>query len=157
MRNVSRVLPVMAALMVGPALAETVGGEVIAQLQEQGYQVTEVRTTWLGRVRITAELDGLLREIVLNPNTGELLRDWQGVSPQLAARDGGAGGRDRPGGDGQAHDTVADTGGLYGGHDSDHEDRSGLYGGSDHGVADTGIIDRSGGGFRSETSVSASE
>jgi hypothetical protein len=49
--------------------------DVVTQLGEQGYQNITVSTTWLGRVRILATRDGGTREIVLNPRTGEILRD----------------------------------------------------------------------------------
>lgn len=49
--------------------------DVVAQLTQQGFQNISVSTTWLGRIRIIAYRDGGTREIVLNPRTGEILRD----------------------------------------------------------------------------------
>ena len=48
---------------------------ILAQLRQDGYEQITVTTTLLGRIRIVA--DGAMgqREIVLNPRTGEVLRD----------------------------------------------------------------------------------
>lgn len=58
-----------------PSAAETLQAQVVRELQAQGFEVTEARSTLLGRYRIVAEAPGLQREIVLNPRTGEVLRD----------------------------------------------------------------------------------
>jgi len=63
------------ALAGGQAMASGYAEDVIAQLTKQGYGAIEVETTWLGRVHITARRDGGMRDIVLNPRTGEILRD----------------------------------------------------------------------------------
>ena len=63
------------------AFAATFADDVIAQLSQQGFTGISTETTWLGRVRILAERTDGQREIVLNPRTGEILRDiWTGVS-----------------------------------------------------------------------------
>ncbi len=59
----------------GPALA-TIEDAIVGQLRAQGYTSVEVSTTMLGRVRIEAESPEFHREIVLNPRTGEILRDY---------------------------------------------------------------------------------
>ena len=62
--------------MPGMALAQAVTEEqLVERLEEQGFTVVETGTTFLGRVRITAE--GVLgtREVVLNPRNGKVLRD----------------------------------------------------------------------------------
>ena len=60
-----------------PALvAATVEERLVAGLQEQGYTVLEKGYTFLGRLRIVAENDLIHREIVVNPGTGEILRDY---------------------------------------------------------------------------------
>ena len=58
-----------------PAMAATFVEQIVTQLQTQGYSDIAVETTWLGRARISAERADISREIVLNPNTGEILRD----------------------------------------------------------------------------------
>lgn len=70
---------------------------VIAQLQSEGYEVTEVRRSWLGRIVITA-LDGTdLREVVLNRSSGEILRDRVFAQQGRPNRDGPAPGAPPPG------------------------------------------------------------
>ena len=60
----------------GPSVGETPLAEgVISQLAEEGYTVTDVRRSWLGRVIITAESGDDLREVVLNRSSGEVMRD----------------------------------------------------------------------------------
>lgn len=62
-----------------PAVAG-ISDDIVAQLAKQGYQDITVTKTWLGRVRIVATRDGGTREIVMNPRTGEILRDlWTGA------------------------------------------------------------------------------
>ena len=61
--------------MAGAAQAASFADDVIAQLTRQGFAGITSESTWLGRVRITAQRNGGLREIVLNPRTGEILRD----------------------------------------------------------------------------------
>ena len=43
---------------------------IIAQLRDQGFDEITVTHTLLGRVRIVAQEDDTLREIILNPSTG---------------------------------------------------------------------------------------
>ena len=46
-----------------------------AALQAGGFSVRTIGYTFWGRLRIVATLDGMEREIIINPNTGEVLRD----------------------------------------------------------------------------------
>lgn len=62
---------------------------VVAQLRAQGYGKISTERTLLGRVRILARMGATSREIILNPRTGEILRDIvldaQGnMAPQIA-------------------------------------------------------------------------
>lgn len=50
---------------------------LVAQLEKAGYTIEIVSTTLLGRIRIDATRDGIRREIVINPRTGEILRDFE--------------------------------------------------------------------------------
>lgn len=59
----------------GVALAAGFADQIVAQLRKQGFGSIVVERTWLGRVRILAERSDARREIILNPNTGEILRD----------------------------------------------------------------------------------
>jgi hypothetical protein len=65
-----------ATLLATPALAEDVIYRVLAWLRDQGFTEFEVERTWLGRTKIEAEADGVEREIIINPRTGEILRDY---------------------------------------------------------------------------------
>ncbi len=58
------------------AAAETVEEQIIRQLQAQGFNRIEVQRTLLGRVRIDATSSTLERELIFNPGTGEILRDY---------------------------------------------------------------------------------
>jgi hypothetical protein len=62
----------------GPAQAKTkdIAAVWVQQLLLDGYEEIEVSQTWLGRVRIQAEKGDLEREIIFNPQTGEVLRDY---------------------------------------------------------------------------------
>lgn len=48
---------------------------VAEELADQGYQVSKISKTFWGRVKIVANKGDLEREVVVNPNTGEILRD----------------------------------------------------------------------------------
>ncbi|PTQ74418.1 hypothetical protein [Celeribacter persicus] len=65
-------------LITAPALAQSasVVDQVIAQLKAQGYSRITMGRTLLGRTRIVAENDTMRREIIINPATGEILRDY---------------------------------------------------------------------------------
>lgn len=68
----------------GAASARTNGEVVIdrirAQLRSQGYTRISLERTLLGRVRILAIGPGSRREIIVDPRTGEILRDlWQAM------------------------------------------------------------------------------
>lgn len=78
----------LVALAPAPIWADTVQNGVIKQLQGQGYQSITVSRTWLGRVRILAYQGDDSREIVLNPRTGEVLRD---VQLRASGQGGGSG------------------------------------------------------------------
>lgn len=70
----------MGAISASVAVAASYQEAVIAQLRAQGYKKIVVETTLLGRVKISAAFKGGRREIILNPRTGEVLRDlW--ISP----------------------------------------------------------------------------
>ena len=66
-----------AAVTFGPgiAFATTVEDGIVAQLTKQGFSSISSEKTWLGRVRILAKRKDGSREIVINPRTGEILRD----------------------------------------------------------------------------------
>ena len=69
-------LCVILALAPQFASAETVQESIVRQLREQGFSELTLNRTWLGRVRVVAVRDNLRRELVFNPQTGEILRDF---------------------------------------------------------------------------------
>lgn len=73
-----------------PAFAQSFEEALVAQLREQGYASIVVSRTWLGRLRIDATMGEARREIVINPSTGEILRDYQGINTQFAGANDGA-------------------------------------------------------------------
>lgn len=58
------------------AVAGPVEEQLVAGLKAQGYVILEDGYTFFGRLRIVAENATLHREIVVNPQTGEVLRDY---------------------------------------------------------------------------------
>lgn len=117
------------AVVAGPALAASYAEDVVAQLNQLGFSDITVETTWLGRIKVVASRTDGVREIVLNPRTGEILRDvWMPVSGDGEVRnvlgdvkDGGHGGEG--GGD--------DNSGPGGGGDGEDDDSSGHGSGGD--------------------------
>jgi uncharacterized membrane protein YgcG len=59
----------------GAAMARDLADTIVSQLRSQGYTDVTVSNTWLNRTRIFAQSDNAQREIILNPRTGEILRD----------------------------------------------------------------------------------
>lgn len=75
------IAPVVAlCLSLATASSATPGQDIVTRsLQEQGFEVRLVHWTLLGRIRIIAVSDDIRREIVINPTTGEILRDYSQV------------------------------------------------------------------------------
>lgn len=57
------------------AVAGPLEDQIVAQLQNQGFDRISVSRTLLGRTRFVATNETTSREIVLDPRTGEILRD----------------------------------------------------------------------------------
>ncbi len=132
------ILSVCMALLAagGPAWAVDYAGAIVAELQQQGYGRIETEVTWLGRVRIVAERKGGSREIILNPRTGEILRDlW------LLA-DGGSGESRIIGDDDYGDDDSSNSG-------------SGSSGSDDSGTSGSGSDSSGSGGSGSDDSGSS--
>lgn len=74
-----RLLLVLAiALAPIPASADidSVRDRIVQELREDGYYEIRMNRTWLSRLRFVATRDDAVREIVVNPNTGVILRDY---------------------------------------------------------------------------------
>jgi hypothetical protein len=65
------------AVLPAAAVAQTAEAQVIEQLKRQGYGRIEVYRTLLGRTRIVAVGARGRREIILNPSSGAILRDYE--------------------------------------------------------------------------------
>lgn len=113
---------------------------IVEQLKDQGFKRMRITRTLLGRTRIVATSPEIRREIVVNPATGEILRDYSVrrsdgsrssphiVNPFVAAS-GGRGASGAPGGGG--------TGGYDDPDEEDEADDSGDESGSDGGDDDS--------------------
>lgn len=143
----------VAVILLGtPLLADRMRDEIVQQLQHQGYRQITISQTLLGRTRIVATGADRRREIIINPRTGEILRDfWEGdgggqprslIDPggrSAIAKDGAtasAGGSDDSGDDGGDDDGGGDDGGSDGG-DSDGGDSDGDGDGEGEGEGDS--------------------
>lgn len=105
-------------LTAGMAQAVSFEDAVVAQLRAQGYRTIEVERTLLGRVKISASQTSGRREIILNPRTGEVLRDlWiaAGGSGSMPAIISGASGSGTSGDDHEDEDDPAEDGDHSGG------------------------------------------
>ena len=123
-------LMALAALCAGtPALAAGYQDQIVSQLKKQGYGNIRVQRTLLGRVRIVASGSGGRREIILNPRTGEILRDFW---TDTGASSSSGGKIIDSGGSGRSSD------------DEDDDDNSGRGGGSDDDDDDDDDVDNSG-------------
>jgi uncharacterized membrane protein YgcG len=72
---------VAGATLAAPALAQDYVASIIDQLKNQGFRSVVQERTLLGRVRIIAARKDGRREIIVNPRTGEILRDlWTPAS-----------------------------------------------------------------------------
>lgn len=116
------------ALTALPSFAATFVEQVVSQLRAQGFEAIEVERTLLGRTRIAAVSADGSREIVLNPNTGEILRDlWLTQSAdgttKVTIDDNNA--DDGKSGSGSGEDGDDDEGGNSGHGGSDGGDNSG--------------------------------
>lgn len=66
------------AAFASQANANPIVDRVTQQLADQGYSRFEVSRTFLGRIRIEAYANGSEREVIVNPRTGQILRDhWE--------------------------------------------------------------------------------
>ena len=72
------IIAVLLALspMAASAQDGTVRDRMIEVLREDGYREIRISSTLLGRLRFVATKPEMRREIVVNPNTGVILRDY---------------------------------------------------------------------------------
>lgn len=86
-------------LLATPVLAAaSYEDDVARSLVGQGFAITSQRRTFLGRVRFTATRGETQREVVVDPSSGEILRDYsrqaEGARAELRAgnKEGGSSG-----------------------------------------------------------------
>ncbi len=136
---------VLAAMLAHPAAAASFEDVLLGQLRGLGFADISVEHTLLGRTRLLARRDDGTREIILNPRTGEILRDlWVAVNgvggtggliDNSGSDDGSGGGSGSGGGDDDGGDD--DGGDDSGGHGGGSGDgNSGPGGGGDDGGDD---------------------
>lgn len=125
------------------AHAESFADQIVRQLRDQGLRDIEVSRTLLGRIRINAKGARGTREIILNPKTGEILRDiWldadgNALLPGLANSDS-----DGSGGSGSSGDDDNSGSGSGDDDEEDDEDNSGHGSGDDDEEDDDKDFDR---------------
>ncbi len=95
--------------------------DIIERLVEAGFSQIEVTRTLLGRIRIVAIKGNIRRELVINPRTGESLRDVTVVAEGGTASHGSSSSN---GGSSEGPGSDADVGGDDNGDDDsdDHDD-----------------------------------
>lgn len=117
-----------------PALATDRVDQIVQSLRREGYTRIEIGRTWLGRTRIIASGGPGRREIVVQPATGEVLRDFESVDDNNDDDDSGRG-RGRGRGRGGDDDDDDDNSGSD---DSDDDDSDDDDSGDDSGGGDDG-------------------
>ena len=147
----SKIAVAMALVLSGsPLWGQDLQDNIVSQLKSQGYSRIEIHRTFLGRTRIVATHKNLWREIVINPSTGLILRDYSvdknGPSHKTRkglfntkSGPGGIGGGDNEGedSDGDGEDGDGEDGGD-GGEGNDGGDDGGDEGGDDGGDGEDG-------------------
>jgi uncharacterized membrane protein YgcG len=155
---------VLAALLGSGAHAQGVSErQVIDQLRDQGFSEFRVSRTLLGRTMIVATNREYRREIVINPATGVILRDyWRALGPEDADDDdtrlisprsgnsgsGSSGGSGRDDDDDDGSSSSSSSGGSSGGgsRDDDDDDGGSSGGSRSSGSSGSGSGGSSGGG-----------
>ena len=137
----TRILTVLILLLIAPpaaADAKSVRDFYVRELREDGYSEIRITKTWLGRMRIVAMKPGSRREIVVNPVTGLILRDYIRTSEadgeEVSGTGQTGGGGSSGGGGGSGNDDDDDD-------DDDNDDGGGDDGGGDDGGDDDGDDD----------------
>lgn len=138
---------VLLLMLPGMAAADRLTDRITDQLRRQGYGEIVVTRTLLGRHRIVASTSKVEREIIVNPGTGEILRDYIEDKGSERSRSGlfslfggaGSGGGASTGSDDDASDDGedGDSGGNQGGGGSGGGNGPG-HGGAGEGHGDSG-------------------
>ena len=111
-----RVLALSICLAATSVSAGSLQDSIVEQLQDQGFTRIQISRTLLGRSRIVATTKTMTREIVINPATGTILRDyWEdrsknGVAADLFNPEAGRDGTGTSSGDTDSDDDSDDGG-----------------------------------------------
>jgi hypothetical protein len=129
----------------GLAKADEISG-IVTWLRGLGFKKVEVTRSLLGRVQIRATGTVGVRELVVNPRTGEILRDvWVDGNGKIVRGASYPGSRNDDGHEGSKNSGRGggddDGGDDSGGDDDDSEDDDGDDGGDDGGDDDGGDDD----------------
>lgn len=112
--------------------------DIVERLVEAGFGKIEITRTLLGRVRIVATKGNVRRELVINPRTGEILRDVTIIAEDRGAKSGSSEGGGRSSNSGSGSDDDKDESDDDGGDDDDDDsdDDSDKSGSGGHGSDD---------------------
>lgn len=115
-------------VMSGPSYGSSYENDVAAELQRDGYRITYRKRTWLGRIRFKAHKGQTVREVVVDPTSGEVLRDYSeksGGNDKASRAGGGQGSGESGGGEsGSGESGGEESGGEEsGGDESDGDER----------------------------------
>jgi len=118
---------------------------VVTDLRAAGYDKITVSTTWLGRARIVADSPTFTREVIVDPRTGEILRDYRQAIGAGDREDstgtGGSGGTDDDGDGSGSGGSGSGSGGSGSGHGGSGHGGSGGGGGDGGGSGGGGADD----------------
>ena len=127
-----RLIVILCALVFAAPAAQadpkTVRDRIVSVLQDDGYNEIRISRTLLGRMRFVANRPDARREIVVNPNSGVVLRDYVRF---LNANSGGSSGSSAATGGGDDDDEYDDDDDDYDDDGDRDRDNSGHGSGSD--------------------------
>jgi hypothetical protein len=101
---------VAAGAFAAPASADAFKDQIVQQLAAQGFTEFRISRTFLGRTRVLAYSSDLQREIIYNPATGVILRDFWRDREDDRTRVAGSDGRSNSGGSGNASPSASSSG-----------------------------------------------
>lgn len=101
---------VAAGAFAAPASADAFKDQIVQQLAAQGFTEFRISRTFLGRTRVLAYSSDLQREIIYNPATGVILRDFWRDREDDRTRVAGSDGRSNSGGGGNASPSAGSNG-----------------------------------------------
>ncbi len=126
------------AVLASPAAARDPAQAVADKLAALGYRELRIRRTLLGRIRINGRRGRETREVVLDPRTGEILRDLTRIDHEGSSGGNRSSSMGSGGGSTSRSDSKDDGGSDGGGGSSDSGSDDG---GSDDGGSDDGGSD----------------